>query len=354
MGSIMTATANNGDRQAILDKLVDNKKVFGTSFVVKHNGEIWQGSAGNISSEQPYFIASTTKLFVTSIILNLQSKGLLKLEDPISKYLDSSIVNGLNNYKGRDYSYQITVRHLMAHTSGIPDYFQDKGQNKTSLENDLSNGKDAFWTFEQAVERSKAMNPLFPPETKGKAHYSDTNFQLLGKIIESITHRSFSENCDEHVIKPLGMSQTYLYQDDTDKTPITLYYKNRELHIPKAMTSFGPDGGIVSTSSEMMVFIEAFFTGKLFPKAYISDLLKWNRIFFPMESGIGLHRFKLLKIFNPTGAIPEIIGHSGLSGAMAFYSPEKDLYIVGTVNQVANRDISFKTAIKLIQKTLHK
>lgn len=347
-------TAKDQDRQVLLDKMVDNKKVFGTSFAIKHEGEIWQGSSGNISKEQQYFIASTTKLFVTAIVLNLQSKGLLHLEDPIAKYLDSTIVNGLNKYKGTEYSYRLTIRSLMAHTSGIPDYFQDKGKGKSSLESELTKGNDVSWTFEQAVERSKAMSPLFPPETKSKAHYSDANFQLLGKIIENITHKTFSENCDELVIKPLGLTQTYLYQDYTDKKPITLYFKNNELNIPKAMISFGPDGGMVSTSAEMLVFIEAFFTGKLFPKEDIAGLQQWNRIFFPLESGIGLHRFKLLRIFDPTGAIPEIIGHSGLSGAMAFYSPEKNLYIVGTVNQVAYPDLSFKTAIKLIQKTLKK
>jgi CubicO group peptidase (beta-lactamase class C family) len=120
------------------------------------------------------------------------------------------------------------------------------------------------------------------------------------------------------------------------------------------MTSFGPDGGMVSTSSDMLVFIEAFFTGKLFPKSYIEDLQKWNKIFYPMQSGIGIHKFQLPKAFNPTGLIPVFIGHSGLSGALAYYSPRENLYIVGTVNQVAHPDMSFKTMIKLAQAVLKK
>lgn len=81
------------------------------------------------------------------------------------------------------------------------------------------------------------------------------------------------------------------------------------------MTSFGADGGMVSNSADMLIFIEAFFTGKLFPKTYIDDLQHWNKIFFPIESGIGIHKFQLPRMFNPTGAIPYFIGHSGLSGA---------------------------------------
>ena len=68
-----------------------------------------------------------------------------------------------------------------------------------------------------------------------------------------------------------------------------------------------------------------------------------------MRSGIGIHLFKLPWLFNPFGTLPYFIGHSGLSGALAFYSPEKKLYITGTVNQIAHPDISFKTMVKLSQ-----
>ncbi|MGI6369526.1 MAG: beta-lactamase family protein [Ignavibacteria bacterium] len=340
--------------QAVLDKIVDNKKVFGTSFALKKDEEIWQGASGNLAIDQPYFIASTTKLFTTAIILKLREDGKLSLEDKISKYMDASILSGLHVYKGKDYSQELTIRHLLSHTSGLPDYFQDKGTSGKSLEDELMAGNDQFWTVEEAIERSKKMSPLFAPGTKGKAKYSDANFQLLGKIIETISGKLYAENCQERIIQPLGLTKTYLYQDATDRKPKTLYYKSKELNIPKAMTSFGADGGIVSVSSEMLVFIEAFFTGKLFPLAYIDELQEWNRIFPPMRAGVGIHLFKLPWIFNPTGAIPYFIGHSGLSGALAYYSPKENLYIAGTVNQTAHPDISFKTMISLTQKILKK
>jgi len=340
--------------QTILDKTVDGKKVFGTTFAFKKDTTIWQGSSGNLSKDQPYYIASTTKLFTTAIILKLKAEGKLYLDDKISNYIDTSILSGLHDYKGKDYSQELTIKHLLSHTSGLPDYFQGKGTSGISLENELTEGNDQFWTFEQAIEKTKNMPPLFAPGTKGKANYSDANFQLLGKIIETITQKSYSENCKEIIIQPLGLTKTYLYQDSTDKTPKTLYYKSNELNIPKAMTSFGADGGIVSTSTDMLIFIEAFFTGKLFPSAYIEELQEWNKIFFPMQSGIGIHLFKLPWFFNPTGAVPYFIGHSGLSGALAYYSPKENIFIVGTVNQVAHPDISFKTMIKLTQQIIKK
>lgn len=335
--------------QSLLDRSVDGKKVFGTSFALKRNDFVWKGSSGNFADEQPYFIASTTKLFTTAIILRLQSEGKLDIEEKIGKYLEGSILNGLHIYKGQEYSEALTIKHLLSHTSGLADYFQGRGTNGKSLEDELKKGNDQFWTFEQAVEATKRMKPLFTPGTKNRAHYSDTNFQLLGKIIEIVTHKSYSDNCNDLIIHPLGLAKTYLYQDHNDKIPRTLYYKRDELHIPKAMTSFGADGGIVSSSEEMLIFIEAFFTGKLFPLNYVAALQKWNRIFMPMCSGVGIHLFKLPWIFNPNGAVPHFIGHSGLSGALAYYSPKENLFVAGTVNQIAHPDTSFRIMIKLSQ-----
>ena len=111
---------------------------------------------------------------------------------------------------------------------------------------------------------------------------------------------------------------------------------------------------MVSTTEDLLLFIEAFFTGKLFPSTYIEELQQWNKIFFPMRSGIGIHLFKLPWIFNPTGGVPYFIGHSGLSGALAYYCPKENIFVVGTVNQVAHPDIAFRTMIKLTQKVLKK
>lgn len=336
--------------QSILDKVVDNKRVFGASFAIKKDDWIWQGASGNISLDQPYFIASTTKLFTTALVLKLKEEGKLNLNDKIGIYIDQSTLNKLHIYKGKEYSQDITIRHLMAHTSGLPDYFEDKGSNGMSLEDELIQGKDQFWTFDQLIERTKAIKPHFTPGKQGRAHYSDTNFQLLGKIIEIVSNKSFADNCNESVIQPLNLTKTTLYHDFSDKNPKELYYKNKELIIPKAMTSFGADGGIVSNSMDLLIFIEAFFTGKLFPSNYLPEMQVWNNIFFPMRSGIGIHLFRLPWIFNPFGTVPDFIGHSGLSGALAYYCPKERVFIAGTVNQVAHPDISFRTMIKLTQK----
>lgn len=347
---------NNSDKakelQTILDKITDNKTIFGTSFAIKKDEFVWQGATGNLTGHKPYFIASTTKLFTTAIILKLREENKLNLDDEISKFLDKSTVKGLHIYKGKDYSDTLTIKNLLAHTSGLPDYFQGRETAQKSLEDELKMGNDQYWSYEQAIEISKKMAPLFAPDTKGKAHYSDTNFQLLGKIIEQITQKSYAENCQKLIIQPLGLIQTYLYQDSADTTPQTLFYKSHQLHIPKAMTSFRSDGGAVSTSADMLVFIEAFCTGKLFPKAYLDELQVWNKLFLPVHSGIGIWLVKLPWFFDPMNRTPYFIGYSGLSGAVAFHCPKDNIFIAGTINQVARPDLAFKTMIKLTKLLL--
>lgn len=146
--------------QSVLEKVVDRKKIFGTTFALKKNDEFWIGASGNISKDQPFFIASTTKLFTTAIILRLQSEEKLNLDDNINKYLSHPILNGLHIYKGKEYSNQLTIKHLLAHTSGLPDYFQNKGKKGRSLEDEIKNGHDQYWTFEQCIERTKSMKPF--------------------------------------------------------------------------------------------------------------------------------------------------------------------------------------------------
>ena len=335
--------------QAVLDKRVDGKKIFGTSFAVKKDDFIWHGACGDLTPHSAYFIASTTKLFTTALILQLKAAGKLALHDPISRYLHASVLSGLHQYRGKTYTHALTITHLLAHTSGLADYFQSKSAQGRSLQDELIAGEDQSWTFAQAIARAKTLPAHFPPGATGKAHYADTNFQLLGKIIENITQQTYADTCAAQIIRPLGLRHTYLYQNPDDTTPHPLYYRDKPLPIPQAMTSFTADGGMVSTSADMLSFIEAFFTGQLFPMADIAALQVWNNIFFPLRAGIGIQLVKMPWLLNPRGAIPELIGHAGLSGALAFYSPRDNIFIAGTVNQAARPDLAFKTMMQLTQ-----
>ena len=76
----------------------------------------------------PIYIASTTKLFTATAIMMMNEKGLIALDDPMAKYLPEEMIHGIQIYQGHDYSREITVEQLLSHTSGIPDYYDEKGK----------------------------------------------------------------------------------------------------------------------------------------------------------------------------------------------------------------------------------
>ncbi len=334
--------------QKILDSSIDGRNIFGTVVSISKGSDILTCSAGNLKEQSLYFIASVTKLFITAIILKLESIGKLRLDDKISTFLSPDIMKSLHIYRGVDFSGQINIRHLLSHTSGLPDYFMQKRPDGTCLVRELTSGKDREWTFEEVVQVAKSLKPLFKPGQKGKAFYSDTNFQLLGKIIENITGKDLSDVLHEYIFSPTELLNTYLYQDSYDMKPAEIYYRTEYARIPHAMISFWADGAIVSTARETMIFLKAFFNGRLFPKEYIRMIQTWNRIFFPFWYGIGIARFKLPWFFSPFRPVPEIIGHMGTTGAFAYYCQKKDFYITGTINQVHNAGLPYRLIIKIL------
>lgn len=341
--------ASNHKISKILDRSVDNKNIFGTVVCISRDSGSKTYAAGNLTEQSQYFIASVTKLFVTAIIQQLRQRGKIGLDDRITQFLSNAIMKELHVYKGVDYSNYINIRHLLSHTSGLPDYFLQRKGAGISLVKELIAGKDQKWTCEEAVQISKSMQPHFEPGKKGKAFYSDTNFQLLGKIIEASAGLPLSEVLNEYILDPLHLKKTYLYEDVNDQRPAEIFYRTNHARIPLAMTSFWADGSIVSTAGESVKFLKAFFNGQLFPGEYINEMQNWNRIFFPFQYGTGIARFKLPWFFTPFRSVPEIIGHMGTTGAFAYYCPKKETTIAGTINQVHNPGLPYKLIMKILQ-----
>jgi CubicO group peptidase (beta-lactamase class C family) len=160
----------------------------------------------------------------------------------------------------------------------------------------------------------------------------------------------------KRILNPLRLSDTYPFTLETldryDRVAAMLYDKKR-LVIPKAMASVRADGGIVSTAGNGITFLQAFMTGALFPRQYLEEMQqRWNRIFTPLEYGVGIMRFALPRYFSPLKTIPPMVGHSGASGALLYWVPELDLYISGTLNQVKKRSLSYRLTTRLVMECL--
>jgi D-alanyl-D-alanine carboxypeptidase len=297
-----------------------------------------------------FFIASTTKLFTTSLIFQLIDKGAFKLETHAAEILGSDVMSGLHTLQGRDASRQITVRQLLSHTSGIADYFEQKPlQGKTVGAKILAN-EDVGWSFDDVLEMVRQnFTPRFAPGS-GKAFYSDTNYQLLGRIVEVSAGKKFTEALDEGILKPLRLADTYMFSGKTlnrYNTVAPMYHGDLQLQIPRAMASFGADGGMVSTTADCVRFLRAFMNGQIFSAEWISVARDWRRIFFPLQYGLGMMRFQLPRVFTLFRRTPEFIGHSGASGTVLYYAPEKNLYVCAGVNQTRYRDLPYRLLVEI-------
>lgn len=296
-------------------------------------------SGAPMQPDTPYALASVTKLYTAAVVFKLCDDGLLDLDTPIVHYLPASLIGGIHHRAGRDSTAQIRVHHLLSHTSGLPDYFLDAPPGSQSVFDQLMQGRDRALTIEDVVALARATPARFEPGAPGKAHYSDTNFRLLGAVIEAVTGQTTAAAFEKTIFVPLGLRATHVYNAalaDERPAPAAIFFKDKALSLLRFLSSNVPDGGIVSTARENLVFLRAFFDGRLFDRRHFSRMTaQWNAVFFPFQYGCGLMRLKLPRVFSPLRPIPAYLGHSGSTGSFAYYCPEKALYLTGTINQIA-------------------
>ncbi|SHH46709.1 CubicO group peptidase, beta-lactamase class C family [Cognatiyoonia sediminum] len=304
---------------------------------------LFEATAGEGEIDSPYFVASISKMFTATVIMQLVEEGCLSLDDTIDEYLPHLRLEGIHVFRGTDYSHQLKVYQLLHQTSGLADYFA-KG-----LDEDFKKNRDRLYSVEDVLDLIRGQSPFAAPDS-GRSHYSDTNYQLLGALIEVVAERPLAELFAERIFARLEMADTYLFDHTIprEKEPLQFFCENTQLSLPLALTSERGAGGCVSTMQDNYRFLRGYFEGELFNKTYFERMTKWNRMFFPMHYGYGLWRFQLPRWLTLFQKMPEFIGHAGVNGAMAFYNPEKDLYITGTLNQIDDPARQFKFMPKIV------
>lgn len=309
---------------------------------------------GNI--DQPYFIASITKLYTVAILMQLRDEGTLTLDTRAADVLGADTMRGLVVHDGHDYGPAITVRELLTQTSGIPDYYEQKRPDGTTLAHEMLR-TDVARTFEDYLETARSMPSRFAPSTPGRAQYCDTNYQLLGRIIEIATAVSFDDALRRRILEPLHLQHTWLFTPQTlDRYAevAQLRHGRIPLHIPNTIASFPPDGAVVSTAADQIRFLRAFLGGELFPSRYIAEMTaRWHSVFsplIPIHYGIGIMRYQQPRWQNPFTPAPPMIGHSGAFGTVLYHVPDHDLYLAATVNQMRSVSLPHILLLRLVSR----
>lgn len=298
--------------------------------------------------DAPFFIASATKLLVTVIAARLRAQGVLDWDAPFTHYVPDVDVHALCVVDGADLTGDVTVRNLLAHTSGMADYFEGARPDGTTTFQRLL-AQDFAWHLQDVLEWTRDMPAAFAPGAPGRALYSDTGYQLLGAIIERITNMPFADAMRRHACEPLGLESTWCLDASTrDRyAEVTPFRVGASVpRIPLAMSSVGADGGVVSTLRDGQRLIRAFLAdGEALPPGVLAEITaEWRRIFRPLRYGTGVMRFRLPRWMAPLGA-PDFVGHSGASGTVIFGVAGTGTTIVLTTNQAERRDLPFRMMV---------
>lgn len=318
----------------------------------------WSAASGPAGADDyplrpdtPFFIASVTKRFIITLVLQAHERAELELAAPISAYLPAEMITGLHVLRGIDRTSAITVRHLASHTSGLPDHFEKRREGPSRYER-LTAGQDLAWTFEDTMRTTREQQrPHFEPQdltaARQKARYSDTGFQLLIRILETVTDRSFARLLTERIIRPLGLTHTWppghSPPDPATPAPSPLYAKQRRVELTSMIKS---SNDLFSTTGDLLTFQRALLDGRLFNDARTLELLteRCNRLRnLPiLRYGLGTMFFKVGRLMSPGRRPVTLVGHSGATGTWLFYCPELDLHLAGTVDQTKGQAIPFR------------
>jgi D-alanyl-D-alanine carboxypeptidase len=212
-------------------------------------------------------IGSTTKTFVSTVVLQLAGERVLALDDTVERWLPG-MVRG-NDNDGR----AITIRHLLQHTSGIND------GNYPSMDSAAEYYEDRYDLNvpEEIVAAAMELRPHFAPNA-GWA-YSNTGYVLLGMIIERATGRPWHVELADRIVRPLCLTDTYFPgADPTLPRPHAAGYQQFAVGEPLVdvtkLVDADASGGLVSTTADINTFFRALFGGRLLRPAELAQMLR--------------------------------------------------------------------------------
>ncbi len=310
------------------------------------------GQPANI--EQASHMASVGKLFTATLIGILHDKGLLAYDDKIINFLDAEIMNGLHVYKGIDYSGDITIKHLLTQSSGLNDVFY-------KLFKKLNNKPGLQITTREAIQWGKEnLKPVAKPGQR--LFYTDTNYYLLGFIIENITQKPFYAAMHEMILEPLGMKNTYLFgfsnpEDEAQYPAAGIYLWDTNCINDKRFAQLDYAGGsITAPMHDLLKFMKALTSHKLVKAETLHKMIYDDiKMGFPaigFDYGYSVWKPKAIPVLLPKKYF--CWGCVGVTGAYMFYHPDTASYIIGTFNDKAFTSKALRFMLTKVIKELIK
>jgi D-alanyl-D-alanine carboxypeptidase len=308
-----TASGYKVKADSLLEDLFKNNKLMASVAIAKSGKIIYEKATGYSqikvdgkkasTIDTKYRIGSITKMFTAAMIFQLVEEKKLTLDDKLANYFPD-----LPN------SDSISIGNLLNHRSGLFNITDDSTYSKwdTSPQSER-----------EMLRKIKSHKPDFQPGEK--AAYSNTNYILLGYIIEKLTGKSYSDELKNRIIDKIGLKNTYyghkINPNDNEASSYSFPEKNWIQSKETDMSIPGGAGGIVSTPGDLDKFIYSLFTGKLISR---ESLNKMTTIQDNFGMGIFQNFFYENKGYGHSGGIDGFISSieyfPGDSVALAFCS----------------------------------
>ncbi|MEO6083213.1 MAG: serine hydrolase domain-containing protein [Umezawaea sp.] len=277
--SVPSPTTVIGDVQKAMEKLAATPGVVGAVGGVYLDGKsagrgtagsrLLGGNGGTIPADSRFRIGSQTKTMVGTVLLQLVNEGRVGLDDKLARLLPEVAAGGLVERAG-----EITVRQLVQHTSGVPDWYSLEGSSEPAF--DVFD----FTAYHRPIDIVKMTRGRPRTGEPGeKFTYSNTGYTLLGMIIEKVTGHALARELDQRLFRPLGMTRTYQVTgppEGIDGPHGHGYYPDAGgalRDVDRFNASWGNGaGGVVSTTQDVSRFHRAFYQGRLLPSS-LRDVL---------------------------------------------------------------------------------
>ena len=336
------------DYQSILDatsKDYDSAGIQAT--IIFKNGEKWTGASGYanhskkipVTNQSLFNIGSVTKLYTATLTISLVEQKKLALDDSLSKWLN------IDNSEWSD----LKIKQLLSHTSGITDYME-------AVLLKLFTFPNRSWNKDELIG-AVSKEPLYEPNS---FNYSNTNYLLLGNIIEKSSATTYRDALLTQIITPLNLKNTFYNDPNIATLPVVHSYETAlpgfdRLNVTGFRTSFltsgNAAGAILSNSEDLAVFTQALFGNLLISESHLNMMTNFKTIndsHLDINTGYGLG----VSRWNLGGQ--ELWGHKGfISGfnTITMYSPS-DQYIISILANQSN--VITNNVLEELQKVLLK
>ena len=263
----------------------------------------------------PFGVASITKIMVAALSFIYAERDMLDLDTPISDLVGGNrwLLTHASDPKFRGNLQSSTLRDLLAHRSGLPDYWLSDGF--LSL---WHRAKDKNWSPTELIDWASRQPPACAPRSCFK--YSDTNYVIVGLVLEQLTGRQLHEQLRAEIFKPLQMNCSWMFfQEPVPRgcaEPTHSYEGDLDVTDNRMQSADWSGGGVYSTLDDQLKLLRGLFNGKLVSPKSLAEMQRWveTDLGNDIEYGLGLYKTK-------AGPGMTLVGHTGIH--TAFLNPQE-------------------------------